>query len=167
MQRKERQLVVFNLGQEEYGVDILQVKEIKRLTEITRVPNAPDHVEGVINLRGNIIPVVDLHKRFELGTVEATDESRIVIVNVQDITVGITVDAVSEVITLDKSSLAPPPPLVAGIEASFIEASFIEAIGKLKDRLLILLNMDRILGLDEVAATKEVTARAAQEGVVE
>jgi len=162
MQRKERQLVVFNLGQEEYGVDILQVKEIKRLTEITRVPNAPDHVEGVINLRGNIIPVVDLHKRFELGTVEATDESRIVIVNVQDITVGITVDAVSEVITLDKSSLAPPPPLVAGIEASFIEA-----IGKLKDRLLILLNMDRILGLDEVAATKEVTARAAQEGVVE
>ena len=68
----------------------------------------------------------------------------------------------SEVITLDKSSLAPPPPLVAGIEASFIEA-----IGKLKDRLLILLNMDRILGLDEVAATKEVTARAAQEGVVE
>ena len=94
MQRKERQLVVFNLGQEEYGVDILQVKEIKRLTEITRVPNAPDHVEGVINLRGNIIPVVDLHKRFELGTVEATDESRIVIVNVQDITVGITVDAV-------------------------------------------------------------------------
>ncbi|HHT70397.1 MAG: chemotaxis protein CheW [bacterium] len=162
MQRKERQLVVFSLGQEEYGVDILQVKEIKRLTEITRVPNAPDHVEGVINLRGNIIPVVDLHKRFELGTVEATDESRIVIVNVQDITVGITVDAVSEVITLDKSSLAPPPPLVAGIEASFIEA-----IGKLKDRLLILLNMDRILGLDEVAATKEVTARAAQEGVVE
>lgn len=162
MQRKERQLVVFNLGQEEYGVDILQVKEIKRLTEITRVPNAPDHVEGVINLRGNIIPVVDLHKRFELGTVEATDESRIVIVNVQDITVGITVDAVSEVITLDESSLAPPPPLVAGIEASFIEA-----IGKLKDRLLILLNMDRILGLDEVAATKEVTARAAQEGVVE
>ena len=162
MQRKERQLVVFNLGQEEYGVDILQVKEIKRLTEITRVPNAPDHVEGVINLRGNIIPVVDLHKRFELGTVEATDESRIVIVNVQDITVGITVDAVSEVITLDKSSLAPPPPLVAGIEASFIEA-----IGKLKDRLLILLNMDRILGLDEVAATKEVTARAAQEGVGE
>lgn len=162
MQRKERQLVVFSLGQEEYGVDILQVKEIKRLTEITRVPNAPDHVEGVINLRGNIIPVVDLHKRFELGTVEATDESRIVIVNVQDITVGITVDAVSEVITLDESSLAPPPPLVAGIEASFIEA-----IGKLKDRLLILLNMDRILGLDEVAATKEVTARAAQEGVVE
>ncbi|MGI6597730.1 MAG: chemotaxis protein CheW [bacterium] len=162
MQRKERQLVVFNLGQEEYGVDILQVKEIKRLTEITRVPNAPDHVEGVINLRGNIIPVVDLHKRFELGTVEATDESRIVIVNVQDITVGITVDAVSEVITLDESSLAPPPPLVAGIEASFIEA-----IGKLKDRLLILLNMDRILGLDEVAATKEVTARAAQEGVGE
>lgn len=162
MQRKERQLVVFSLGQEEYGVDILQVKEIKRLTEITRVPNAPDHVEGVINLRGNIIPVVDLHKRFELGTVEATDESRIVIVNVQDITVGITVDAVSEVITLDESSLAPPPPLVAGIEASFIEA-----IGKLKDRLLILLNMDRILGLDEVAATKEVTARAAQEGVGE
>ncbi|NMA55662.1 MAG: chemotaxis protein CheW [Firmicutes bacterium] len=162
MQRKERQLVVFNLGQEEYGVDILQVREIKRLSEIARVPHAPDFVKGVINLRGNIIPVIDLHKRFDLGETEATDESRIVIVSVQDITVGITVDAVSEVITLTKEALTPPPPLVAGIEASFIEA-----IGKLKDRLLILLNMDRILGLDEVAATKKVAEKAAQEGVAE
>ncbi|HHV08540.1 MAG TPA: chemotaxis protein CheW [Firmicutes bacterium] len=160
MPQKERQLVVFSLGQEEYGVDILQVQEIKRLTEITRVPNAPDFVEGVINLRGNVIPVIDLHKRFSLKAAEVTDESRIVIVNVQDITVGITVDAVSEVITLEADAFAPPPPLVAGIEASFIEA-----IGKLEDRLLILLNMDRILGLDEVAATKEVTQKAVQEGV--
>lgn len=161
MERKERQLVVFNLGEEEYGVDILQVQEIKRLTEITRVPNAPDFVEGVINLRGNVIPVIDLHKRFQLGTTEITDESRIVIVNVRDITVGITVDAVSEVLTLEEDAFAAPPSLVAGIDASFIEA-----IGKLDDRLLILLNMDRILGLDEVEATKDVTEKATQEGVV-
>lgn len=160
MERKERQLVVFNLGKEEYGVDILQVQEIKRLTEITRVPNAPNFVEGVINLRGNVIPVIDLHKRFDLGLAEVTNESRIVIVNIRDITVGIIVDAVSEVITLEKGSLASPPALVAGIEASFIEG-----IGKLEERLLILLNMDRILGLDEVAAAKEVTERATQEGV--
>jgi purine-binding chemotaxis protein CheW len=161
MKRKERQLVVFNLGQEEYGVDILQVQEIKRLTEITRVPNAPDFFEGVVNLRGDVIPVIDLYKRFNLTATEITEESRIVIVNVKDITVGITVDAVSEVITLEETAFAPPPPLVAGIEASFVEA-----IGKLDERLLILLNMDRILGLDEVAATKEVKQRAIGEGVV-
>jgi purine-binding chemotaxis protein CheW len=160
MERKERQLVVFNLGQEEYGVDILQVQEIKRLTEITRVPNAPVFVEGVINLRGNVIPVIDLHKRFNLTAAEVTEESRIVIVNVKDITVGITVDAVSEVITLEETAFAPPPPLVAGIEASFIEA-----IGKLEERLLILLNMDRILGLDEVEVAKKVAEKAMQEGV--
>ena len=125
------------------------------------MPHAPDFVKGVINLRGNIIPVIDLHKRFDLGETEATDESRIVIVSVQDITVGITVDGIGG-ITLTKEALTPPPPLVAGIEASFIEA-----IGKLKDRLLILLNMDRILGLDEVAATKKVAEKAAQEGVAE
>ncbi|HKM39596.1 MAG TPA: chemotaxis protein CheW [bacterium] len=160
MERTERQLVVFNLGQEEYGVDILQVREIKRLSAIVRIPHAPAFVEGVINLRGNIIAVIDLHKRFDLGETEATDESRIVIVNVRDITVGITVDAVSEVITLEEDALTPPPPLVAGVEASFIEA-----IGKLKDRLLILLNMDRILGLDEMAKIEQVTEKAAQEGV--
>jgi purine-binding chemotaxis protein CheW len=160
MERTERQLVVFNLGQEEYGVDILQVREIKRLSAIVRIPHAPAFVEGVINLRGNIIAVIDLHKRFDLGETEATDESRIVIVNVRDITVGITVDAVSEVITLEEDALTPPPPLVAGVEASFIEA-----IGKLKDRLLILLNMDRILGLDEMAEIEQVTEKAAQEGV--
>lgn len=159
MNRKERQLVVFNLGQEEYGVDILQVQEIKLLSEITRVPNAPDFVEGVVNLRGDVVPVIDLYKRFNLETAETTDESRIVIVNVKDITVGITVDAVSEVITLDESAFAPPPALVSGIEASFVEA-----IGRLGERLLILLNMDRILGLDEIAATKEVTLKIQGDG---
>jgi purine-binding chemotaxis protein CheW len=114
-----------------------------------------------VNLRGDVIPVIDLYKRFNLTATEITEESRIVIVNVKDITVGITVDAVSEVITLEETAFAPPPPLVAGIEASFVEA-----IGKLDERLLILLNMDRILGLDEVAATKEVKQRAIGEGVV-
>lgn len=159
MQRKERQLVVFTLGQEEYGVDILQVQEIKRLTEVTRVPNAPVFVEGVINLRGNVIPVIDLHKRFGLGAFQPTQESRIIIVTVRDITLGIMVDSVSEVITLEEAAITPPPPLVAGIEASFVQG-----IGKLGDRLLILLNMDRILGLEEVAAAQEFEAQATGAG---
>lgn len=159
MQRKERQLVVFTLGREEYGVDILQVQEIKRLTEITRVPNAPAFVEGVINLRGNIIPVIDLHKRFGLGAFEPGPESRIVIVTVRDITLGIMVDSVSEVLTLEEAAISPPPPLVAGIEASYLEG-----IGRLDDRLLILLNMDRILGLEEVAAAQEFQNEVAGAG---
>lgn len=153
MRRQERQLVVFSLGNEEYGVDILQVQEIKRFSSITRVPNAPAFVEGVINLRGNVIPVIDLHKRFELGSFVESADSRIVIVTVQDLTLGIMVDSVSEVITLPEEAIAPPPPLVAGIDASFIHG-----IGKLEDRLLILLNMDRILGLEEVATAKEIGA---------
>ncbi|BCV24947.1 MAG TPA: chemotaxis protein CheW [Firmicutes bacterium] len=159
MQSKERQLVVFTLGQEEYGVDILEVQEIKRLTEITRVPNAPAFVEGVINLRGNVIPVIDLHKRFGLGAFKPTEESRIVIVTVRDLTLGIMVDSVSEVLTLEEAAIAPPPPLVAGIEATFLQG-----IGKLDNRLLILLNMDRILGLEEVAAAREVKEQATEAG---
>lgn len=108
-----RQFVEFKLGQEEYGIDILQVKTIERMMPITRVPKAPRFVEGVINLRGEIVPVIDLRKRFDLPITETTENTRIIIVSVDDITVGMIVDSATEVVQLDQDSIEPAPPLRA------------------------------------------------------
>jgi purine-binding chemotaxis protein CheW len=139
---EERQLVVFQLGAELYGVDIARVHEIIRWQTITRVPRSPAFVEGVINLRGKIIPVVDLRRRFGLSDVDNTSASRIVVVEIGDQVVGIIVD--SEVLRVNTSTIEPPSPVVAGIEAEYLQG-----IAKLPERLVILLDLDRILARDE------------------
>ena len=144
--REVLQLVSFNLGQEEFAVDILKVQEINRMVEITRVPKAPDFVEGVINLRGKVIPVIDLRKRFGLPPGERTKQTRIVVVDMDGRTIGLIVDAVSEVLRLPADTIEPPPPIVAGIDADYIRG-----VGKLEDRLLILLDLNRILTPQEKA----------------
>ena len=138
------QLVVFKLGREEYGVSILQVQEIKRITEITRVPHSPDYIKGVMNLRGSILPVIDLKKRLNLPPAEYTDDTRIIITKVEDIVVGMIVDAVSEVTTIDQNNIEPPQAVVGGIAADYISG-----VGKLENRLLILLNADAIIGIGQ------------------
>ncbi|GAB1372126.1 chemotaxis protein CheW [Candidatus Kapaibacterium sp.] len=149
------QLVSFNIGEEEFGVDILKVQEIIRLVEITRVPNAPDFVEGVINLRGKVIPVIDLRKRLGLSSIAANSDTRIVVVEIDTKIIGFLVDCVNEVLRISKSITEPPPAIIAGIDADYITA-----IGKLEDRILILLDLEKILtttdrnelnSLDEVA----------------
>jgi len=140
----ERQLVVFQLGAELYGCDISRVHEIIRLQSVTRVPRAPAFVEGVINLRGKVIPVVDLRRRFGLPTAEHTRASRIVVVEIGDQVVGIVVDGVSEVLRVNSSIVEPPSPVVAGIDSEYLHG-----IAKLADRLVILLDLDRILARDE------------------
>ncbi len=140
----ERQLVVFQLGAELYGVEISRVHEIIRLQSVTRVPKAPAFVEGVINLRGKVIPVVDLRRRFGLPTAEHTRASRIVVVELGDQVVGIVVDGVSEVLRVNTAIVEPPSPVVAGIDSEYLHG-----IAKLTDRLVILLDLDRILGRDE------------------
>lgn len=137
----EEQLVTFNLGAEEFGVDIMKVQEIIRIPPITRVPKAPAYVEGVINLRGNVIPVVDLRVRFGMPSIEETDSSRIVVLQVDQKEFGIRVDGVTEVVRLDSESIEPPPPVAVGMDSHFIRG-----VGKIDDRLLILLNLDRIMG---------------------
>src|ERR687888_2756041 len=107
----EQQLVVFQLGAELYGVEIARVHEIIRLQAVTRVPRAPAFVEGVINLRGKVIPVVDLRRRFGLPPAEHTRASRIVVVELGDHVVGITVDGVSEVLRVDTATVEPPSPV--------------------------------------------------------
>lgn len=134
------QLVTFRLGNEEFSLDILRVQEIIRHMELTRVPRTPDFVEGVINLRGRVIPVLDLRKRFGLPSDERTNETRIIVVDVDNKTVGLKVDAVSEVLRLPADTVEPAPAIVTGAESDYIKG-----VGKLDGRLLILLDVERIL----------------------
>ena len=138
------QLVTFHVGDEEFGVEILAVREINRMMEITRVPHAPPFVEGVINLRGQVIPVVDLRRRFGMPPREHDRNTRIVVVELGDKVVGFVVDSVSEVLRVPASLVEPPPPIVGGVEREYLEG-----VVKLEDRLLILLNLQRLLGEDE------------------
>lgn len=140
----ERQLVVFQLGAELYGVEIARVHEIIRLVTITRVPRSPSFVEGVINLRGRIIPVVDLRRRFGLAIAAHTRATRIVVVELGDQVIGMVVDGVSEVLSVQDSIVEPPSPVVAGIDSEYLRG-----IAKLPDRLVILLDLDRILAREE------------------
>jgi len=146
---QELQLVAFRLGREEYGLPINKVQEINRLTPVTKLPQAPSFMEGIINLRGRIIPIIDLRKRFGLEA-ENKDETRIIIVDINSQIVGIIVDAVTEVMRLPATSIEPPPP-------SFIlDAEYIDGVGKLADRLLILLNIDKVLTSQENIVLKQL-----------
>lgn len=145
------QLVSFVIDQEEFGVDILKVQEIIRIVDITRVPHAPSFVEGVINLRGRIVPVVDLRERFALERRAADKDTRIIVVDLDGRVVGFRVDRVREVIRVDRSIIEPPPDLAIGIEARYITG-----VAKLDDRLLILLDLDEILTSGEGAALETI-----------
>ena len=138
------QLVTFSIGEEEFGVDILKVQEIIRIMEITKVPKAPQFVEGVINLRGNVIPVIDLRKRFGLETREHDSQTRIIVIEINKMIVGFVVDSVSEVLRIPENTVEPPPPVVSGLESEYISG-----VGKLEDRLLIMLDLDRLLSSEE------------------
>jgi purine-binding chemotaxis protein CheW len=140
---EELQLVVFTLATEEYALPITKVQEINRLVPITKLPQTPAFMEGIINLRGRIIPVIDLRKRFSLVLKEHTDDTRIIIVEIQGQTLGVIVDAVTEVIRLQSESIEPPP------QAFAIDSKYIQGVGKLDSRLIILLDIDRIFSKNE------------------
>jgi purine-binding chemotaxis protein CheW len=143
----ELQLVSFNIGSEEFGVEILKVQEINRMVEITKVPQAPHYVEGVINLRGKVIPIIDLRKRFNLDVKEYDKNTRIVVVDINGSIMGMIVDAVSEVLRLPSSTIEPPPEIVTGLNAEYIKG-----VAKLEDRLLIFLDLSRVIDAAEMAA---------------
>jgi purine-binding chemotaxis protein CheW len=148
------QLVSFRLAQEEYGIEITRVREIILMGAITRVPQTPAYVKGLINLRSTVIPVIDLRIRFGLPEGELSDESRIMVVNVGGKTIGIVVDAVSEVLRVSTEQIAPPPPTVVGLGTEYVTG-----LVKLEKQLLILLDIDRVLGEEEQEALADaVTA---------
>ncbi len=140
----QRQLVVFLLAGELYGVDIHQVREIIRVHEVTRVPRTPDFVEGVINLRGSVIPVIDLRKRFLMPPGAEDADRRIVVVEMGEQTLGVIVDAVSEVLRLEGDRIEPPSPYIVSLDTQYITG-----IARLEDRLVILLDLNRVLHAHE------------------
>jgi len=147
------QLVIFQLGGEEFGVEIVKVQEIIRMPEITQIPQSPDFVEGVINLRGNVIVVVNLEKRFNLNLKDADDNSRVIVVEIGNNVVGMIVDSVNEVLRIPQSSVEPAPDLVL----SQISRDYIKGVGKINERLLILLDLAKVLTIEEM---NEVAALA-------
>lgn len=147
------QLVSFTIGEEEFGVNILTVQEINRMVDVTRVPNAPEYVDGIINLRGKVIPIVDLRSRFSMERRPKDKNTRIIVVELSGSIFGFVVDSVSEVLRIPVSVTEPPPSIIAGISKEFITS-----IGKLEDRLLILLDLERILAVDEITSIKSIAA---------
>jgi purine-binding chemotaxis protein CheW len=136
----EIQLVVFDLATEHYGVDISDVREIIRMQNITKVPGATSYVEGIINLRGKVLPVLDLRKRLGLKVADQTEESRIVVIDITDGEVGVIVDAVTEVLRVPNSSIEPPSSMVTQGNSDYLRG-----IAKLTDRLIILLDLNKLL----------------------
>jgi len=149
--QNEQQVVSFQLGHEEFGVDILLVQEINRMLNITRLPQSPDFVEGVINLRGRVIPVINLRKRFRLADKESDKNTRIVVVNVENNIIGLVVDSVSEVLRLPSDTIEPAPPMVSGAGSEYIKG-----VGKRGKTLLILLDLNRLLSSQEWTQLKKV-----------
>ncbi len=140
-QETERQLVVFDLANETYGVGIEMVREIIRMQVVTYVPDSPEYVEGVINLRGRVVPVMDLRRRFHLVVTEETAQTRVLVVEIRGEWIGVIVDAVNEVQCISESSVEPTSALVS-TEDSF----YIQGIAKLDEKLLILLDLESALG---------------------
>jgi len=135
------QLVSFHLADEVYGIEITKVREIILMCDITQVPQTPHYVKGLINLRSTVIPVIDLRSRFGLSESELTSESRIMVVNVGNKTVGIIVDGVDEVLRISSDQIAPAPPTVASVGNEYLNG-----LVKLEEALLILLDIDNLLG---------------------
>lgn len=155
VQEETKQLIIFKLGNEEFGVDILQVREIEKIDQgVTRVPKSPAFVEGVINLRGEIVPIVDLRKRFGLMAREVGHEARVIIVEVNDNQVGMIVDAVVEVIRVGVSAIELTPTITKGVDVYFLSG-----VAKIDSRLVILINLERALSADEIKELSMVSRR--------
>ncbi len=153
-ENQELQLVTFNLGDEEYGIPIVQIQEINRLGRITRVPHTPEFVEGVTNLRGEVIPVVDLRKRFGISPRERDDRTRLVIIQLNNKKTGLIVDWVNEVARLYRKDIEPPPSMLE----SQVDLRFISGIAKMgNERMIIVLNVDEIFSQEEKEAIQGLT----------
>ncbi|MDE5681465.1 MAG: chemotaxis protein CheW [Mailhella sp.] len=142
---KLAQLVSFKVSEEEFGIDILQVQEIIRMLPIAIVPSAPNFVKGVIDLRGEVIPIIDMRKRFKLPSIPYNNETRIIVVHTHDFTVGFIVDAVCEVIRINESAIEPAPPVLTSTNDG---SNYIRGVSKLDKGLLILLDLNNLISLE-------------------
>ncbi len=138
------QLITFYIGNEKFCIDILRVREVIRLVEITRVPKTPEFIDGVINLRGQVIPIIDVRSRFGMNRKKHDKNTRIIVFEVKTKIVGFLVDGVSEVLRVPVSLIGPPPAIVAGVDSDYITA-----VGLVENQLLILLDLEKILSFEE------------------
>jgi purine-binding chemotaxis protein CheW len=154
----EKQIVVFKLGNEEFGVDINEVKEIIKLDDITRVPNTESFIEGVINLRGKIIVIIDLAKKINLEINKRDKDTRIIVIETNGSTIGMIVDECNEVLRISGEQIEPAPDIIK----KKISQEYIEGVGILKERLIILLDLIRVLGKDDMNKVDAVSGNAAE-----
>ncbi|AOZ49936.1 chemotaxis protein CheW [Chromobacterium vaccinii] len=150
-----RELLVFTLGNEEYGLDILKVQEIRGYDTVTRIANAPEFIKGVINLRGSIVPIVDLRLKFGLGEPHYNEFTVVIILNIGKRTVGIVVDGVSDVIQLGEDAMRAPPEF-----GSAVDTAYIKGLGTVGEQMIIVVDIERLMRSEEMALTDEVAARA-------
>ena len=134
------QFLTFNLGEELFGVDILRIQEIKGYTTVTKIPNTPSYIKGVLNLRGTIVPIVELRTKFGMPTIDYTAFTVIIVVVVREKIMGLVVDSVSDVLNIDKKDMQPPPQFGAQVDVGVVDG-----IGKSGDKLVALLNIDQLL----------------------
>jgi purine-binding chemotaxis protein CheW len=145
------QMISFAISDEDYGVDIQTVKEVIRKKEITRLPKAPAFVKGVINLRGDVIPIIDLRERFNMEQQEYTSMTRVIVVEVEGRSIGMVVDSVSHVLRIEEGQIEPPPPCVGKASKEYIRG-----VGKVDDKLIVLLNINHILSTEEKIELQKV-----------
>ncbi len=148
-----RELLTFTLGNEEYGIDILKVQEIRGYDAVTTIANAPDFIKGVINLRGIIVPIVDMRIKFNLGKVSYDETTVVIILNVANRVVGMVVDGVSDVTTLKGDEIKPPPEFGAGLDVRYLEG-----LGTVGDRMIILVDIEKLMSSRDM----ELIGRAEQ-----
>jgi purine-binding chemotaxis protein CheW len=153
--RDASQFLTFVLGAEEYGIDILRVQELRGYSPITSLPNTPPHIKGVMNLRGAVVPIVDLRAKFGMPQTEYNKFTVIILVMVGARVCGLIVDAVSDVLNVDRSEIEPPPLLEGGVDTSFMTG-----MAKAGDRLILLLDIDRVIGTAEVVGLARTEASA-------
>ncbi|MEW9121945.1 MAG: chemotaxis protein CheW [Thermotaleaceae bacterium] len=149
---EENQYVVFHLAQEAYAIDIVKIHEINRLKEITitKIPQVPDFIEGIINLRGEVVPIINLRKRFAIPPKAISKESRIVIIKIWDKVIGLLVDSVSHVITFEEIDIAPPP------EEIQISCNYVKKLGKTGKKMVFILDIEQILRREEGKVLQEI-----------
>lgn len=149
---EELKVIVFSLAHEEYGIEVDKVRTIERLSPITRVPKTPSFIKGVINLRGIVVPVIDLRGRFGLEESVTTENSRIIVVAVNEMEVGFIVDSANDVVDIDSDTIDSPPEIVGGIKAKYLRG-----IAKFGDnRLLIMLNLAEVLNKNEIIQLEQL-----------
>ncbi len=149
-----RELLLFRLGQEEYGIDILRVQEIRRYEAVTRLVNTPEHIKGVINLRGTIVPIVDLRIKFNLPVVTYDEFTVVVILNVAKRVIGIVVDAVSDVVSIVEEDLKPAPEFGAQIDDDYLDG-----LATVDDRMIIVLDIESLITTPELGLIDEASAQ--------